>query len=243
MIRFLQLFFLSFSVLSPFLTKAQDDPALIMYGEGVRAYYAGEYETALFKYSEALRLRPDWVAAFYNRGLALVRVDRSELAKQDFERVLQLDSLYVDASWQLALIQLNGGNRDQAEKTLWKILKIAPNHRKSKEELATQMYYKRNYSESIRLFSELLSDFSKEDVLYFKRGLVYYHQSDFAAAIIDFSKAWEINNKNTLALEQRAQAYQRSNELDKACRDWQKLADLQNERAPTNLRVYCPQSK
>lgn len=223
--------------------RAQDEPALILYGDGVRAFYAGETETALFKYSEALRLRPDWIPAMFNRGLALLRLDRTDLARSDFERILQLDSLYVDAAFQMALVELSIGNREQAEKTLRRILKIAPNHRKSKEELATQLYYKRSYSESIQLYSELLLDYTKDDVLYFKRGLVYYHQSDFEAAIKDFTKAWEINDKNTLALEQRAQTYQRSNEIDKACRDWTRLLDLQNERAKTNLRVYCSGGK
>jgi len=243
MIRFCSLIFLALFICAPYVTRAQEDPALIMYGEGVREFYAGETEAALFKFSEALRLRPDWVAALYNRGLTLVRMERTEQAKNDFQRIIQLDSLYVDASCQLALIELNKGNRDLAEKKLREILAVAPNHRKSKEELATQLYYRRNYLESIRLYTELLSDFNKEDILYFKRGLVYYHQSDYESAIKDFTRAWEINEKNTLALEQRAQTYQRANELEKACKDWKKLSDLQNERAQTNLRVYCPSGK
>jgi hypothetical protein len=48
-----------------------------------------------------------------------------------------------------------------------------------------------------------------------------------------------LNPKNTLALEQRANAYQKANNLENACKDWHELLLKNNPRAKENIYQYC----
>ncbi len=78
---------------------------------------------------------------------------------------------------------------------------------------------------------------------YYDEGIKYKDQKKYSEAIADFTRAYELNPSNTLALEQRATAYLRNNELDKACVDWKVLFQHNNARAQENLKKYCPQDK
>lgn len=224
-------------------SKAQEDAAYILYGDGVRAFYAQEYETALFKYNECLRLKPDWIAARYNRGLTFLKLDRIADASGDFMAVIQTDSLFADAHYQLAKFQMDSNHYDLAANRYQAILKFAPNHRKSLEDLATIAYYKHRYEEAQKYYSQLLQDYAKDEVLWFKRGLAYFQQSDFEAAIRDFTRAYELNGQNTLALEQRAISYQRSNEIDRACADWKELVNKGVDRAKAQVEQFCGKAR
>lgn len=52
---------------------------------------AGDLEHAIANYDQAIRIKPDYVAAFYNRGLALADKYQYEKAIADFTTVLHFD--------------------------------------------------------------------------------------------------------------------------------------------------------
>jgi len=55
-------------------------------GLGDSALASGNYEEALASYDKALVLRPDQMAAWYNRGLALLHLGRKREAQRSFEK-------------------------------------------------------------------------------------------------------------------------------------------------------------
>jgi small glutamine-rich tetratricopeptide repeat-containing protein alpha len=101
-------------LLWPLLSTAQSGDAPSIYGEGVRAYYAEDYQTALIKYSEAIRLKPKTLGYIYNRGLAYLKLNDKLAAGKDFVRVTEIDSYYVDAWYQLGMIQMDARKYDSA---------------------------------------------------------------------------------------------------------------------------------
>ena len=57
---------------------------------GDAALASGNYEEALANYDRALVLRPDHIAACYNRGLALLQLGRKREAQRSFEKAHRL---------------------------------------------------------------------------------------------------------------------------------------------------------
>lgn len=221
------------------MLSAQTENAFEIYGEGVRAFYAQDFPTALAKYNEALLLKPNTVGYLYNRGLTLLKLNNLKPAKEDFLKITTLDSSYLDAYYQLGKLQMDEKQFDSAFAYFRKALLISPNHVKSLEEMGLLFYYKRKNKEAIDIYTKVIELEPEDEQAYYKRGLVKINTADFEGAIKDFSKTYELNPKNTLALEQRANAYQKANNLENACKDWHELLLKSNPRAKENIYQYC----
>ena len=72
------------SLLSPSSILAQDLPLREFYGQGVHAYFAGEYKDALENLSAAADGDSDDPRVYYFRALTLIQLDRAAEAQDDF---------------------------------------------------------------------------------------------------------------------------------------------------------------
>jgi tetratricopeptide (TPR) repeat protein len=52
-----------------------------------------EHDKAIADYTEAIRLKPDYARAYYNRGLAYQRKEDGIRAKADLDKAISLDPL------------------------------------------------------------------------------------------------------------------------------------------------------
>ena len=60
------------------------------FSQGNEHYELGCYEEAAADYGEAIRLRPDYIEAYYNRGSARAELGRYEKASADLKTALEL---------------------------------------------------------------------------------------------------------------------------------------------------------
>ena len=71
--------------------------------EGVAHYDVGQYEAALVAYDQALRLDPEYAAAYHNRGMAYVALQQYDKAIDAYNRALQLApenvTVYFNRGW------------------------------------------------------------------------------------------------------------------------------------------------
>lgn len=85
------------------------------------------YDQAIEDYNEAIALSPRHFVGHYNRGLLLAHVGADNLALQDFDFVLQVDSLNTLALYNRALLRERTGNYSGAEDDITQILLDYPN--------------------------------------------------------------------------------------------------------------------
>lgn len=237
----MRLFFLILFCLfcCPFLLFSQTETAAEIYGAGVRAFYAGDYQTAISRYSEAIALKPNTVGYLYSRGLTYQKLYKDSLATIDFHRVVTLDPKYIDAWMQLGMVQIDEKHYDSARRFFDQVQHISPNDLPSLHQIGLIFYYKRKYFDAIDVFTKIIKLSPDDEQAYFKRGLARFSDEDFEGAASDFSESYRLNPENTLALEQRAMSYLRNNLLESACEDWNVLLKKGNPRVKDNIDLYC----
>ncbi len=88
----------------------------------------GEMDKAIDAFSEAIRLNPNYAAAWYNRGNTYKHMKNDEEALKNFQVAVEKDPTIWQGYMNIAVIQFNKGELDNAEANLKKALTLNPNN-------------------------------------------------------------------------------------------------------------------
>ncbi len=119
-------------------------------------FFGSDDKNALTDYNSALKLQPDDVNAYYNRGVAYLNQGNYAQAIADFNQALKLQPNFVEAYNSRGLAYKNQGNYTQAIADFNSALKLQPNN--------AVVYYNRgnaydtqgNYTQAIADFNSAL---------------------------------------------------------------------------------------
>jgi tetratricopeptide (TPR) repeat protein len=109
----------------------------------------GAYEKTVASCSRALQSDPSSARAHYYAGLALVRLDRSAEATQEFQAALQLDPENTDAQFDLAFSLLQQSQTQKAVDLLKAVLARNPDHAEANYELGKELQGEKKSSEAV----------------------------------------------------------------------------------------------
>ena len=92
--------------------KLQPNNASMYNNRGTAYYNLGQYQHAIQDYSAAIRLKPDYSLAYYNRGCVYIKnPDQYKQAIEDLNKAIHLKPDYVEAYNNLGGIYLIQGRR------------------------------------------------------------------------------------------------------------------------------------
>lgn len=74
----------------------------------------GELDASLISYDQAIACRPEYLQAWYNRGLVAMELHRDEVALQSFQEILRFSPQSADAANAMAIVYLRQGKYDDA---------------------------------------------------------------------------------------------------------------------------------
>lgn len=128
------------------LSQAEDELAITeLYGQGVHAFFEGDFATAHKHLSDAIELGTDDPRVYYFRGLALNRLGRADEAQKDFAQGGKLEAAGVEQYYPIgrSLERIQGEERLEIEKHR-KQARIAIRLRRKKIEQARIEAFKRD---------------------------------------------------------------------------------------------------
>lgn len=121
------------------------------------------FEEALTLLAEGLRVQPNAVHAWVNRGLIEKRLGRLKRAIESFTQALTLNPAIAPAHYSLGLIHLMRGTREEAECAFRNALATDPYHTHAALQLATLLRYENRMDEAADVYRAILQ-YAPDDV-------------------------------------------------------------------------------
>ena len=173
-------------------------------------------EDALADYAEAIRLKPDYAGAFYNRGVAKAKLGRYEDALADFAEAIRLKPDHASPYYNLGIVKAKLGRYEDALADYAEAIRLKPDHAGAfynrgvaKAKLGRYEDALADFAEAIRLKPDLADAYNNRGVAKAELGRYEDALADYAEAIRlkpDLAEAYgnRGNAKNALGLKDEA---------------------------------------
>lgn len=183
--------------------------------------YLDKHFDAIKDFTEALRLKPQWKEAYYNRAVAYENVKRLPQAIQDYQTLLKNDPNYVDAYNNLGIIYLDQKKYADALKQFQKAVDINPQFALGYANIALTHVRTENYDQALKNYDKAIELNPKDPVSYHDRGFIYNDiRKDYTKALSDFTQAIALRPNYGNAYYNRALTYYNMNKYNEAIADF-----------------------
>jgi tetratricopeptide (TPR) repeat protein len=229
--------------------ETEDDP-IQLFQEAQDAHETGDLNRALELYERALKARPEFPEAEYQRGNALVALERLPEAEGSFRRAITLQPEWPLPYLAFGKLLLRVERFEEAESILNRSLELDENNLIAPVTLAELYLRTKAPREKFQTLLEVLKrDTTNEPAnanLWAARGSVEHALSDKKSALLSFDRALQIDKQHVAALMERAELRAEANNFEGA------LADaLQAQRASKSslgasllvARIYAQSGK
>ncbi len=179
----------------------------------------GDNDEAIKHYTEAIRLNPNLVEAYNNRGLAYYRKDDYDQAIQDYSKAIDLNPNYAKAHYSRGIVYYRKGELDEAFQDFTRAIELQPDF--------TDAYYNRGVAYSSKgEFDEAIRDYNQAIALnpdhaeaYNNRGAAYDKKGNFDKAAEDYNQAITLQPDNAVAYFNQGTVWLRKQAWDAAKSD------------------------
>jgi len=191
-----------------------------------RGFAAAHVDEKVRFYSEAIRLKPDYADAFYNRSLARRAQGDLEGALQDCSEAIRLKPDHANAFVIRGIVGRAQGDLEGALRDYNEAIRLKPDDanafnnrglaRSDKGDLEGAL---RDYNEAIRLKPD-------DATAFYNRGIARRDQGDLEGALQDYGEAIRLKPDDANAFYNRAQIWKTKAHHSAAITDFQKYLDL-----------------
>lgn len=190
-----------------------------LFEQAQTAHARGNLERALAYYEEAIKIKPEFPEAEFQRGNVLASLGRPGDAESAFRRAIKQRK-----DWSLPYsalgILLARTNRDsEAETALRQALKLDGQDNPALRVLASIRLRKGDPKEALKLAQTATNDSDAPASTWLLRAMAERAMADKAAAKTSLHQALEIEPRNIAALIERAELYVEENDHERALED------------------------
>ena len=167
--------------------------------EGNKFFDKKDYQAAIEKYTESLKINPNRGATYYNRALCYEILKNYQQAIKDYEEAITFNGSDLDAYLRLGANYYRFNDYEQAEYCFSKIIQLSMKKtgivRAAHGNRGIVYTRMKNYSEALADLNEAVKLGSKDGEAYFCRGICNKELGNNSQAEKDFAKAKELGYK------------------------------------------------
>ena len=208
-------------------------------------YECGYFDQAREFFAQALKDAPDSAEALYGLGSAYLQLQKTNEARDCFERALKLHAGYpgtLPNCWNnLAILAAREGNYDLAVQYFQRALEIDPEHSIALQNLGSAYRQKKDWSRAKATLERALALNPDDPEANYSLGMVYAQQNDTDRAYDYLQKAIAARPGYPEALNNLGILYLRTHRLDDAIKSFEqsiRLAPAYDQAYLNLARVY-----
>jgi tetratricopeptide (TPR) repeat protein len=185
-------------------TEGEMDPVKL-FERGQNAHAKGDLSRALALYEGALKLRPEFPEAEYQRGVALVALDRAPEAEKAFARAIELRKDWVLPQSALGTLLARAARDKEAEPFLRRAMQLGAKDFVTLDSLSTVRARAGDKQEALALARAATDDDNASALAWAWRGAMERTTGNTDAALTSFNHALQIEPNYVVALKERAE--------------------------------------
>jgi tetratricopeptide (TPR) repeat protein len=199
------------------LDGGADDPVQV-FERAQGAHAKGELERAIQLYDVALKLRPDFAEALYQKGVALAVLKRLTEAETALRRAAELKKDWSLPQVALGLLMLHTNREREAEPFLRRTVELDPKNKQALVALAEMRMRAGATADAVKLIRQATETEGATISDWVLRAQIERLAGDKTAAASSIERAFQTQPNNPDALAEKA-------EQDIEARDFQRAAD------------------
>jgi tetratricopeptide (TPR) repeat protein len=197
-----------------------------------KGYASSDFDEQIRCYSEAIRLKPDYADAYYNRGNAYHNKQDYDRAIADYNEALRIKPDYAEAYVGRGLAYDNKQDYDRAIADYNQALRLKPDYALAYNNRGLAYYNKQDYDRAIADYDQALRIKPDYAAAYVCRGVAYNDgKRDYDRAIADYNQALRIKPDYADAYINRGVAYRNKQDYDRAIADYDQALRIKPDDA------------
>jgi tetratricopeptide (TPR) repeat protein len=206
-------------------TDGETDPVKL-FERGQNAHAKGDLPRALALYEGALKLRPEFPEAEYQRGVALMALDRSPEAEKAFARAIDLRKDWVLPISALGTLLARAGRDKEAEPFLRRAVQLGAKDCVTLDSLSAVRSRAGDRQEALALARTATEDDNATASAWAWRGAVERATGNTTAALSSLEHSLQIEPNYIAALKERAALQTSAGAYEKAIEDLKKALSI-----------------
>ncbi len=197
---------------------------------GTLYHELGQEEEALQAYEQALRLNPNYAAAYNGKGAALKSLQRYQEALQAYEQALRLNPNYAVAyngkGTTLNILQ----RYQEALQAHEQALRLNPNYVAAYNGKGAALKSLQRHQEALQAYEQALRLNPNDAVIYYNKGIALYDLQRYQEALQAYEQALRLNPNDALAYKRKGDALDKLNRNDEALQAYKKASQISSSQ-------------
>lgn len=217
--------------IQPLTQENQSVSAETYFLRGNTAYALELYKEAIVEYNKAIQLKPDYVKAYNNRGLAKMFLNQYFAAIADYDKTIQLNPNLAEAYNNRGIMKAKLEQYFTAIADFDRAIQLKPDLFNTYIARGNAKGYLQQYIAAIADYDIAIKTKSDSELAYFRRGLTYATLGKHFAAISDFDMTIRLKPDYVDAYIYRGGVKVLLNQHNAAITDFDKAIQIKPDRA------------
>jgi tetratricopeptide (TPR) repeat protein len=205
--------------------------------DGINALSKDEYITAIDKFSEYLKIKPDSDTAYNFRGLSYFKLGDLTNSLSDLNNAVKINPDYAAAFNNRGNTYYKSGLYADAINDFNKVITIDPNFASSYFFRGLAYNKVNNYREAVKDLSVAIDIKPDNPNTYYNRGIAYFELKEYEKAMQDFSKSIMYNPKVSIFYLKKGISNYKLKNYSNAIDDYKKAIEINPDNFDANKEL------